>query len=68
MQCLSLIQPASYKIAERVSERLGEMGKDLTTVIEEINEASTAISKTSKADDPVSHNFQPTHTQLLTLQ
>lgn len=30
------------------------MGKDLTTMIEEINDASASISKTSKADDPVS--------------
>lgn len=44
----------SYKTAERVSERLTDMGKDLTTMIEEINEVSSTISKTSKSDDPVS--------------
>ena len=42
-----------YDTASRVSERLGEMGKDLTSMIEEINSASTAISKNNKADDPV---------------
>lgn len=30
------------------------MGKDLTTMIEEINDASSTLSKTGKADDPVS--------------
>ena len=29
------------------------MGKDLTTMIEEINDASSTLSKTGKADDPV---------------
>ena len=44
----------SYQIASKVSERLDEMGKDLTTMIEEINDASSTLSKTGKADDPVS--------------
>ena len=30
------------------------MGTDLTTMIDEINDASANMSKTSKADDPVS--------------
>ena len=30
------------------------MGKDLTTMIEEINDASSTLSRTGKADDPVS--------------
>ena len=45
----------TYKTAENVSERLGEMGQDLTSMIEEINTASSNISKTNKVDDPVSH-------------
>lgn len=44
----------SYQIASKLSERLDEMGKDLTTMIEEINHASSSLSKTGKADDPVS--------------
>ena len=43
----------TYKIADGVSERLGEMGQDLTSMIEEINTVSTALSKTNKTDDPV---------------
>ena len=42
------------KTAERVSDRLREMGDDLTGMINEINNASAAISMSSKADDPVS--------------
>lgn len=30
------------------------MGKDLTDMIEEINDASSTLSKHNKADDPVS--------------
>ena len=44
----------SYKLAERLSSQLEEMGKDLAGMIEEINETSSNISKTNKADDPVS--------------
>lgn len=48
-----LIRSRSYQIASKLSERLDEMGKDLTTMIEEINDASSTLSKTGKADDPV---------------
>lgn len=43
-----------YKLAEKMSERLEEMGKDLGEMIEEINSASASLNKNSKADDPVS--------------
>lgn len=42
-----------YKLAEKLSERLDEMGKDLISMIEEVNGASSTLSKTSKADEPV---------------
>ena len=54
-RCAVLIV-CSYKTAEKVSERLTEMGKDLTSMIEEINAASAMISKTTKPDDPVSYS------------
>ena len=41
-------------MAEKVSERLTEMGQDLTSMIEEINNVSATLSKTSKPDNPVS--------------
>lgn len=47
----------SYKLAEKLSERLDEMGKDLGSMIEEINNASSTLSKTNKTDEPVSPNI-----------
>lgn len=46
-------------MAEKLSERLDEMGKDLTSMIEEVNNASSTLSKTNKADEPVSLFFAP---------
>jgi hypothetical protein len=43
-----------YKLAEKLSERLDDMGKDLTSMVEEINASSSAL-KNSKTDDPVSY-------------
>jgi len=43
----------TYKLAEKLTDRLDDMGKNLTSMIEAINEASTTLSKTSKPDDPV---------------
>lgn len=48
----------SYKLAEKLSERLDEMGKDLTSMIEEVNGASATLSKTNRADEPVSPSQQ----------
>lgn len=44
----------TYKLAEKLTDRLDEMGKDLTNMIQEINTASASLSKTNKPDDPVS--------------
>lgn len=49
-----LLNEHSYKTAEKVSERLNEMGQNLTGMIEEINITSSSIQKTSRPDDPVS--------------
>ena len=51
----------TYKLADQLTARLNEMGKDLTGVIEEINDASSQLSK-SKADDPVSSYTDLSHT------
>jgi len=58
----------TYKLAEKLSERLDEMGKDLTSMIEEVNNASSAISKTSKADDPLSQIVRVLNSHLSQLQ
>ena len=58
-----------YKLAEKMSEKLDEMGKDLGEMIAEINNASTTLNKNSKADDPVSfyyhHLKKPETSQLI---
>lgn len=48
----------TYKMAEKLADKLDEMGKDLTTMIEAMNEASATLNKSTKSDDPVSY-FEP---------
>ena len=43
-----------YKMAEKVTDRLEGLNKDLTDVIDEINSVSGMLSNTSGQDDPVS--------------
>ncbi|KAI9720280.1 MAG: FG-nucleoporin nsp1 [Chrysothrix sp. TS-e1954] len=58
----------TYQTAEKVSDRLSEMGTELTTMIEEINSASSAIGKTSKQDDPLSQIVRVLNGHLSQLQ
>lgn len=44
----------TYKLAESVTDRLDEMGKDLSKMISEINDISGSLNKGNKPDDPVS--------------
>jgi hypothetical protein len=46
-----------YKLAEKLQDRLNELNKDLTEMIEEINNTSQTLSKTGKPDDPVRASF-----------
>ncbi|KAJ5863713.1 uncharacterized protein N7529_005629 [Penicillium soppii] len=59
---------ATYKLAEKLSERLDEMGKDLTSMIEEVNSASSTLSKTNKADEPISQIVRILNAHLSQLQ
>jgi hypothetical protein len=43
----------TYETAEKVGQRLASLGAGLGEMIGEINSASAALMKTSKADDPV---------------
>ncbi|KAL4781701.1 Nsp1-like C-terminal region-domain-containing protein [Aspergillus varians] len=58
----------TYKLAEKLSERLDDMGKDLTSMIEEVNSASSTLSKTNKADEPISQIVRILNTHLSQLQ
>lgn len=44
----------TYKLAEKLTDRLDDMGKNITSMIDAINEASSNLSKNTKTDDPVS--------------
>lgn len=55
-----------YKLAEKLSENLDEMGKDLTSMIEEVNGASATLTKTNRADEPVCKTQPIRYLQLLT--
>lgn len=49
----------TYKLAENLTDRLDEMGKDLGKMITEINDISGSLSKGNKPDDPVSRPSRP---------
>jgi nuclear pore complex protein Nup62 len=44
----------TYKLSEKLTDRLYDMSKNLGSMIEAINDATSTLSKTSKPDDPVS--------------
>ena len=44
----------TYKLAEKLGERLKDMNRDLESMIEEVNAANASLNKNSKADEPVS--------------
>ncbi|POS84967.1 hypothetical protein EPUL_002443, partial [Erysiphe pulchra] len=58
----------TYKLAEKLTDRLDDMGKNLTSMINAINDASTVLSKTGKADDPLSSIVRVLNNHLTTLQ
>jgi nuclear pore complex protein Nup62 len=43
----------TYKLAERLGERLDDMGKDLVGMIEEVNSVTAGISRSGGRDEPV---------------
>lgn len=58
----------TYKLAERLTDRLDEMGKDLAKMIKEINDMSGTLSKGSKPDDPLSQIVRVLNGHLSQLQ
>lgn len=55
----------TYKLAENVTDRLDEMGKDLGKMISEINEISGSLDKSNKPDDPVNGFYMWKYSQLM---
>ncbi|KAL8950320.1 MAG: hypothetical protein Q9222_003643 [Ikaeria aurantiellina] len=58
----------TYQLAEKLSARLDEMGKDLGSMIEEINDASSSLNKNAKPDDPLSQVVRVLNSHLTQLQ
>jgi len=57
----------TYKLAERLGERLDDMGRDLESMVEEVNAANASLSKNNKADEPVSYHSRCLHRILANL-
>ncbi|KAI6093899.1 Nsp1-like C-terminal region-domain-containing protein [Hypoxylon rubiginosum] len=58
----------TYKLAEKITERLDDMGRDLTKMIKEINDISGSLSKGNKPDDPLSQIVRVLNGHLTQLQ
>lgn len=58
----------TYKVAENLTDRLDEMGKDLGKMITEINDISGSLSKGNKPDDPLSQIVRVLNGHLQQLQ
>ncbi|KAH0835325.1 hypothetical protein AYO21_01547 [Fonsecaea monophora] len=44
----------TYKLAEKLGERLEEMERDLESMVDEVNAANATLSRSGKGDEPVS--------------
>nr|7TBI_M1 Chain M1, Nsp1 [Saccharomyces cerevisiae]7TBI_M2 Chain M2, Nsp1 [Saccharomyces cerevisiae]7TBI_M3 Chain M3, Nsp1 [Saccharomyces cerevisiae]7TBI_M4 Chain M4, Nsp1 [Saccharomyces cerevisiae]7TBJ_M1 Chain M1, NUP62 [Homo sapiens]7TBJ_M2 Chain M2, NUP62 [Homo sapiens]7TBJ_M3 Chain M3, NUP62 [Homo sapiens]7TBJ_M4 Chain M4, NUP62 [Homo sapiens]7TBK_M1 Chain M1, NUP62 [Homo sapiens]7TBK_M2 Chain M2, NUP62 [Homo sapiens]7TBK_M3 Chain M3, NUP62 [Homo sapiens]7TBK_M4 Chain M4, NUP62 [Homo sapie len=58
----------TYKLAEKLTDQLDEMGKDLAKMIKEINDMSNTLSKGSKPDDPLTQIVRVLNGHLAQLQ
>ncbi|EPE03948.1 nuclear pore glycoprotein p62 [Ophiostoma piceae UAMH 11346] len=58
----------TYKLAERLIDRMDDMSKDMTKMIKEINDISGSLSKTGKTDDPLSQIVRVLNGHLSQLQ
>lgn len=58
----------TYKLAEKVSDRLNLLNQDLTAMIDEINATSQTLSKTNTQDDPLSDIVRVLNAHLSSLQ
>lgn len=58
----------TYKLAEKITERLDDMGRNLAKMIKEINDISGTLSKGVKPDDPLSQIVRVLNGHLSQLQ
>lgn len=52
----------TYKLAERLSERIDDIGRDLSSMVDEVNAANASLSRNGKGDEPVSLHSSPQQT------
>ncbi|RMD41553.1 hypothetical protein DV735_g3556, partial [Chaetothyriales sp. CBS 134920] len=58
----------TYKLAEKLQERLDDMGRDLETMVEEVNAANASLHKNGKADEPITQIVRILNTHLSQLR
>ncbi|KIW11168.1 hypothetical protein PV08_10468 [Exophiala spinifera] len=58
----------TYKLAEKLGEKLDEMERDLGSMIEEVNAANASLSKNGKADEPITQIVKILNSHLMQLQ
>ncbi|KAK5364933.1 FG-nucleoporin nsp1 [Exophiala xenobiotica] len=58
----------TYKLAEKLGERLDEMERDLGSMVEEVTAANASLSKNGKADEPITQIVKILNSHLTQLQ
>ncbi|RMZ85421.1 hypothetical protein DV737_g792, partial [Chaetothyriales sp. CBS 132003] len=58
----------TYKLAEKLQERLDDMGRDLETMVDEVNAANASLHKNGKADEPITQIVRILNTHLSQLR
>ncbi|KAL6252514.1 FG-nucleoporin nsp1 [Rhinocladiella similis] len=58
----------TYKLAEKLGEKLDEMERDLGSMVEEVNAANASLSKNGKADEPITQIVKILNSHLMQLQ
>lgn len=58
----------TYKLAEKLGERLDEMEKDLGSMVEEVNAANASLSRNGKGDEPITQIVKILNSHLVQLQ
>ncbi|KIW89030.1 uncharacterized protein Z519_10515 [Cladophialophora bantiana CBS 173.52] len=58
----------TYKLAEKLGERLEEMERDLGSMVDEVNAANASLSRSSKGDEPITQIVKILNSHLIQLQ
>ncbi|KIY02591.1 uncharacterized protein Z520_01056 [Fonsecaea multimorphosa CBS 102226] len=58
----------TYKLAEKLGERLEEMERDLENMVDEVNAANASLSRSGKGDEPITQIVKILNSHLIQLQ